>query len=265
LTTQMLVYEAAVAITQARHGDWSVAAGSDYAFSRKVNSVPLLAVEFANSASEYPIVFGGTEEAMMPAAILGLRAEENLYVDDSGHWLGKYVPAFLRRYPFVFASRDEGATFTLCIDEQFPGLKQDGSSGEKLFGEDGKPSEYVNNVLKFLQQYQVEFDRTQALCNKLKTLNLLEPMQAQVSLNSGEKRLLTGFSVISRARLKTLSAETIAELLRADELELIYAHLNSMRNFAAMRERLETVAAVTEPAEPESVITAAQKKTKKIN
>jgi hypothetical protein len=261
LTTQMLVYEAAVAITQARHGNWSVEAGNDYAFSSKVNSIPLLAVEFINTASEYPIVFGGTEETIMPAAILGLRADENLYVDEKGQWLGKYIPAFLRRYPFIFASRDEGATFTLCIDEQFPGLKQDGSSGEKLFGEDGKPSEYVNNVLKFLQQYQVEFDRTQALCNKLKTLNLLEPMQAQVSLNSGEKRLLTGFSVISRARLKTLPAETIAELLRADELELIYAHLNSMRNFAAMRERLESAAA--EPAQAESGTQS--KKAKKLN
>jgi hypothetical protein len=173
----------------------------------------------------------------MPAVILGLRDEQNLYVNDDGSWNAKYIPAFLRRYPFVFSSSDEGANFTLCIDEGFPGFNQEGR-GDKLFDAEGKPTEYVDSVLKFLQQFQVEFNRTQEFCKKLKDLNLLEPMQAQVSLESGEKMLLSGFSVIDRARLKTLSAEALADLVKSDELELIYNHLNSMRHFSAMRERM---------------------------
>jgi hypothetical protein len=94
------------------------------------------------------------------------------------------------------------------------------------------------NVLKFLQQYQLEFHRTQGFCKKLKDLNLLEPMQAQINLASGERMALRGFSVVDRARLKTLSAEVLAELVRSDELELIYDHLVSMRNFATVRDRL---------------------------
>jgi hypothetical protein len=169
-------------------------------------------------------------------------------VSSAGEWQGKYVPAFLRRYPFVFSSRDEGKTFTLCIDEGFPGFNHDGR-GQRLFGDDNKPTPYVDNVLKFLQQYQLEFNRTQAFCGKLKELNLLEPMQAQVSLGSGEKRLLTGFSAVDRARLKTLSSTVLAELARSDELELIYAHLLSMRNFAAMRDRLSGQAETGAPVE----------------
>ena len=237
MATQLLVYEDAVPVTKARHNDWSVEVGGDYSFSGKVNSVPLMAVEFPNAAAEYVVVFGGTGDVVMPAVILGLRSDENLFVSDKGEWQGHYVPAFLRRYPFVFSSQDEGKNFTLCIDEHFPGFNQKGE-GEKLFGEDGEPSTYTNNVLKFLQQYQMEFNRTRALCEKLKELNLLEPMQAQINLGSGEQRSLTGFSAVNRSRLKTLSTEVLADLVRSDEMELIYNHLLSMRNFEAMRERI---------------------------
>ena len=40
MATQMLIYETAVPVTQARHAQWSVEAGGDYAFCRNVNSVP---------------------------------------------------------------------------------------------------------------------------------------------------------------------------------------------------------------------------------
>jgi hypothetical protein len=245
-----LVYEAAVPVSFARHGNWSVEVGADYAFSRKVNSVPLMAVEMPIAASEYAVVFGGTGDVVMPAVILGLRSDENLYVGKDGSWQAKYIPAFLRRYPFVFSSRDEGKTFTLCIDEGFPGFNQEGR-GQPLFDEEKKPTPYVDNVLKFLQQYQLEFNRTQAFCKKLKDLNLLEPMQAQISLDSGEKMMLTGFSAVDRGRLKTLSAEALAELAKSDELELIYNHLLSMRNFSAMRERVGGAKAVPPPETPD--------------
>lgn len=267
MTTQLLVYADAVPVTKARHADWYVEVGGDYSFSRSVNSVPLMAVEFPNAAAEHVVVFGGTGDVVMPAAILGLRADENLYVGDDGQWQGKYVPAFLRRYPFVFSSQDEGKNFTLCIDESFAGFNQDGK-GEPLFGEDGEPSPYTGNVLKFLQQYQLEFNRTRAFCDKLKELNLLEPMQAQIKLGSGEQRSLTGFSAINRGRLKTLSSDTLADLVKSDELELIYNHLSSMRNFEAMRERIPDEGAGTEEAKDPgeangSEATAKKKKTKR--
>jgi hypothetical protein len=235
---QLMIYETAVSVSHARHGNWSLEAEANYAFCRNVNWVPLMAAEFASAALEYAIVFGGTGDVVMPVTVLGVRTDENLYVTKEGGWLAKYIPAFVRRYPFVFSSRDDGKTFTLCIDEAFPGFNQSGR-GEQLFGDDGKPTPYVENVLKFLQQYQLEFHRTQAFCKKLKDLNLLEPMQAQINLASGERMAtLRGFSVVDRARLKTLSAETLAEVVRSDELELIYDHLVSMRNFATVRDRL---------------------------
>lgn len=242
MTKQLLIYDTAVPITQARHSQWSVEVGSDYGFSRNVNSVPLMAVEFTRAAREYPIVFAGTDEAVMPVVILGMRGNQNVYLNDQGAWQAKYIPAFIRRYPFVFASSDDGTTLTLCLDEAFAGFNQEGR-GERLFDDQGKPTAYVQNILRFLQGYQTEFQRTQAFCKKLNTLNLLEPMQAQVTLESGQILSLTGFSGVNRNRLKELSGDTLSDLVNKDELELVYLQLHSLQNFEAMKERLVTLPA----------------------
>ena len=250
MATQLLIYETATPLSQRRHGAWSCATGRDYAFSRKLNSAPLLAAEILNAAAEYPVIFSGIGDAVLPTVILGLRADENLYLDAAGAWQARYIPAFLRRYPFIFSSPDEGKTFALCIDETYPGFNQAGW-GERLFSDDGKPTPYVGKVLKFLQQYQREFTPTQAFCKKLKDLNLLEPMQGRLKLDSGERVSFSGFSVVDRARLKTLSSDALADLNRSDGLELIYAHLHSMRNFTAMKDRFaksQAAAAAPKPA-----------------
>lgn len=254
MAKQLMIYESAVPVSNSRHGKWSVDVSTDFGFSRQVNSVPLTAVEFPAAAAEYAIIFAGTGDVVTPAVLLGMREEENLYLEAGGGWKARYVPAFLRRYPFVFSSRDEGKNFTLCIDESYPGFNQDGR-GQPLYEEPQKPSQYTQNVLKFLQQYQVEFQRTQAFCQKLKELNLLEPMRAQINLQSGERIALGGFMAVDRARLKTLGSDKLAELVKSDEMELIYAHLLSMRNFAGMRERLSDAgadAAAAKPAKPEA-------------
>lgn len=248
MSSQQLIYESAMPVSGARHANASVEARGDYGFTRKVNSVPLMAVEFPHAAAEYAIVFGGTAEAFVPAVILSMRGEENLYLGKQGGWEAKYIPAFVRRYPFVFASSQDGKTFTLCIDEAFPGFNREGR-GQRLFDDERTPSTYVSSVLKFLEQYQLEFRRTQAFCQKLKELDLLEPMRAQAKLDSGEQVALTGFMAVSRDRLKALPGEKLAELAKTNELEILYLHLHSMRNFAAMGERLGRIAPAA-PAEP---------------
>ena len=240
MATQLLIYETAVPVSAARHRDASVEVGADYAFARNVNSVPLMAVEFPHAAAEYAVVFAGAQDAVMPAVILGMRGNENLYLAH-GKWSAKYIPAFLRRYPFIFSTLDEGKSFVLCVDEAFPGFNRQGR-GQRLIGEDGKATPYVENVLKFLQEYQAQFNRTKEFCRKVKELDLLEPMQAQIDMASGERLSLGGFWAVNRAKLKALSGEKLAELARTDELELLYTHLQSMRNFNLLRERLVVVA-----------------------
>jgi len=228
MSTQLLFYKQATPVSREHHSTTSIDTNQDYSFASQVNSVPLTATEFPHAARDYVIVFAGKDT--------GAEHNRNVFVSEDGHWEGRYIPAFVRRYPFVFSSSADGSTFTLCIDQEFQGLNQD-NRGEKLFDEQGEKTTYLERMLNFLRDYQVQYQRTLAFCEKLKELDLLEPMQAQISLPSGSQLSLTGFQVINRDRLKALDGDKLAELARNDALELAYLHLYSLNNFSVMVER----------------------------
>jgi len=249
MSKQLLIYEKAVPVTVNRHKDVSIKAGSDYGFAKSVNSVPLLTSEFDLSSTEYAIVFSGEGRDVMPAALLGIRDQENLYVDDNGAWNAKYIPAFVRRYPFVFSSKDKN-TFNLCVDEEFPGVNRKGL-GERLFDSEGERTQYLRNVLGFLQAYQAQFEASRAFCQRLVDLNLLEAMQAQFRLRSGQRIMLGGFMIVSRERLRALAGDALARLAATGDLDLIYAHLHSQRNFTPTAERVARLLEPQATPEPE--------------
>ena len=237
MTTQLMFYDAAVPVSSKRHVGLSVKAGANYDFARKVSSVPLTAVEMGRAAAEYVVVFAGQGETVTPVVILGVEAGHNLYVKDDGGWDASYVPAFVRRYPFVFAGSGDGKTLTLCIDESFSGCNREGR-GEQLFDADGERTQYLETVLNFVKGYQAQHLRTRAFCKRLVDLGLLEPMQAQFTLPGGARRGLTGFMAVNRNKLKALGRETLGEMAVSDELELVHLHLHSLQNFNRLLQRV---------------------------
>src|SRR5580704_1090290 len=243
MAKQLLIYERAVPVNPKQHANLSVKSGADYGFAKQVNSVPLMAAEFEPACSEYAIVFAGQDKEVTPVVLLGVRDHENLYVDDKGTWNAKYVPAFVRRYPFVSSSDDSGETFTLCVDEDFHGVNREGL-GERLFDAAGERTQYLKTVLGFLQAYQAQFNATRAFCQRLVEHNLLEAMRAEFTLRSGQRITLGGFMSVNRERLRALPGETLARFAALGELDLIYAHLHSQRNFTATAERVLGVMAV---------------------
>jgi SapC len=236
MTKQMLIYETVVAVSHSRHADASVEPSSSYAFAAAINAAPLLAAEFQRAAAEFAIVFTQVAGNVTPVVVLGVQGQQNLYLTDDAQWRAKYVPAFMRRYPFVFSASQDQQTLTLCIDETYPGFNREGR-GQRLFGEDGKPSAYVEHVMKFLQEYQAQFERTRQFGRRLKELNLLEPMQLTVTIPAGTKQGLGGFLGVQRDRLRNLGGDTLASLARTDELELLYLHLHSLQNFNEVKDR----------------------------
>ncbi len=237
MTNQLLYYERAVPVSAQRHQDWSLTARTDYEFAGRSNSVPLAAAEFAAAAVDYAIVFTGSDQAVQPVVILGLKRDENLYLDEKYKWNASYIPAYVRRYPFVFSKSEDGGKFTLCIDEEYAGWNQEGP-GKPLFDSKGEGTDFLNIMFRFVTNYQRQFDATLAFCRKLKELDLLKPMTARFNLPSGEKAQLTGFMAIDRDKLKALPGDTLAELSKTGALELMYVHLQSMGNFAAMLARV---------------------------
>ena len=236
MATQLLFYNEVAPITAERHSNWHAREVTDFSFAKKTNSVPLMAAEFLSALTDYPIVFAGDEESVLPVLLLGMRNSENAFIGSEGDWKGRYIPAFIRRYPFVLALSDDGEKYYLCIDESFSGFNQS-DEGPALITEDGTPTEYTEGVLQFLSQYQAEFERTQAICKKLKDLNLLEAKQVQATSPTGETMTVDGFFAVEPSRLATLSSEAIVDLVRSGTYELICFHLASLRNFELLRDR----------------------------
>lgn len=240
---QLLIYERPVQLNRVAHRNHRVVAtDGDFRFAAELNSVPLACVEFARAAREYPIVFAGNStDSVVPAALLGLRSGQNLMVDAEGRWAeGAYVPAFLRRYPFVLAEREaEGEDFTVCLDAAFEGIREGGDEGAPLFDDEGNDSALLSNALQFLQEYQVHLARTRSLTAALQAHDLLVSKQVNVQTATGETFSLDGFFVVDEQKLRELKGKALQDLAKSGDLGWIYAHLLSLGNVELLSRALD--------------------------
>lgn len=232
MTKQLMIYDKVVPISKERHGSVCVETEFGFEFARNVRSVPLVAAEIPQAAREYAVVFAatGNGDDVTPMAILSIRDGENLHLSDNGNWTANYIPAFLRRYPFVFANASEPSSFTLCIDEDWSGCNQDGR-GERLFDDSGEPTNFLDQLVHFNKEFQMSSHMTAVFCSQLKELGLLNAKQAKLTSAEGQDTRLSGFFAVDREKLKALPGETLSRLSSNGMLELLYAHLLSLNNF----------------------------------
>ncbi|MCS6624625.1 SapC family protein [Roseibacterium beibuensis] len=200
-----------------------------YAFVASTNIVPLTVTEFAPAALSYPVIFVG--DSRQPVAVMGLRQGENLYVNDKGAFRPEaYIPAYVRRYPFVFANDEVQKRLILCVDRDAPFIKE--GAANPLFV-DGKPSPYVEQAMEFCNNFEQERQRTEAFVKLLTDLDLLETREANFTPRNPDgttaaPQKIAEYFAVSEEKLKALPAEKLAELRDNGALSQIYAHLVSL-------------------------------------
>ena len=172
---EVFFYERPVPLNRSAHKDLRLKPVPSLKFAANVHSVPLTGVEFPAAARDVPILFAGADmKDAGPMALLGLRQNENLFVDADGQWIpGAYVPAFIRRYPFILAEKPDGQPgddFTVFLDEAYEGFNNE--EGERLFNEDGTDAPALTNAVNFLGEFQDHVARTQWFMGKLREHNL---------------------------------------------------------------------------------------------
>lgn len=233
---ELLFYRQIVAIDKDKHRDLRLGTIDDYSFAAKTNSIPLTAVEFFEAAREYPIVFGGdTAKGPIPAVLVGLRSDENIFIDKSGKWDRRYIPAFVRRYPFVLADVGD-EQLVVCIDENHPAVGA--KEGKALFNADGTQTDFLANAIKFMGDFQAETQRTREFMRRMTELDLLTEVSARAELRNGPSYQLGGFSVINEAKFRELDKDVVVELFRKGWLSLIDAHLLSLGNLGQVIDRM---------------------------
>ncbi|WP_109124078.1 SapC family protein [Dyella sp. C11] len=237
---EVLFYERPVPLNRNQHKDLRIKPIPNLKFASQIHSVPLTGVEFPAAARDLPILFGGlTVEDCGPMALLGLRENENLFIDADGRWEQNiYIPAFVRRYPFVLAEKPAGAEgddFTVFLDEAYEGFNT--SEGEALFKDDGSETEVLTSAVRFLGEFQQHVSRTQWFMEQLRKHNLLEPRNIRLE-KDGKTINLNGLFVVNEEKLRALDEKTTHEFLREGVLGWVYAHLLSLANIDRVSTRL---------------------------
>lgn len=240
MSQQPLFYKKIVPLSKEKHKGLYIEPTDSYAFAKQSNSLYIAAVEFARAAVEYPIVFGTDGEGnIFPVVLLGLKKNQNLFVDKKGKWEADYIPAYTRRYPFILAAvnKDGEDQYTVCIDEGYGGFNT-AKEGEPLFDEKGNQSPKLEQAVEFLKDYQNQIRLTSEFCSNLAELGILEPVQANVEMKSGDKFAIGGFQCVSREKLNALAPDKLQTLVKSGQMELIYAHLLSLNNIQSLMNRI---------------------------
>lgn len=183
----------------------------------------------------------------MPAAVLGLLPQKNLFVLPDGRWLpASYVPAQLRAYPFLLLKAESGDR-VLCINED-SGLVTESPSDEAFFAEEGSPSTATQEVLKFLEQVAIGQENALNACDVLKKHQLIQPWPITIKLEEGKDHSVQGLYRIDKTAFDQLNAEALYELKQSGALSVAYCQILSMQHLSKLGELVQLHAQVNKPA-----------------
>lgn len=195
----------------------------------KTHAIPITVDEFAMAQRHFPLVFSAGDSPV-PIALMGLHEGTNTFFDEKGEVLDPttYIPAYLRRYPFILARmREDSDELSLCFDPS-SGAVGEFEEGEALF--DGEePSEATKAILQFCEQFEQAGHRTQAFMTELKESGLL--MDGEVAIQpEGAEQPFTyrGFQMVDEEKFQNLRGDELRKLNQNGGLALIMAHLFSL-------------------------------------
>jgi hypothetical protein len=220
-----LFYTNPVPLDSKKHASLALKKDFGLGFSAKVNAVPINMIEMPQICHHYPIAFSPDENAT-PVALLGLRDNENLFVDAKGNWeVGTYIPAYIRRYPFIFSELPGGEQLTLCIDMNKDVVEENGE--QKFFDAEGKGSALAQNALEFCKSYHAAAQQTQEFSKMLAQSGLLVDRRAEITVLGNRKISFAGFKIIDEQKLSQVDDKTFMEWRKKNYLPFLYAHLFS--------------------------------------
>nr|WP_246423614.1 SapC family protein [Roseospira goensis] len=199
--------------------------------------------ELRRAVPALPVAFRREEGGVTMVALMGLTLDRNFFVQDGGRWLGSYVPAAFRGYPFGLASGPDGK-YVVCVDEN-SGALRDGPGAKALFEDDGQPSGFLKQVINFLQQVQADQQATRAAGAVLDRHGLLEDWP--IAVTAAEQRIpLNGFLRVSETALAALDPAVLAEVRDSGALDLAYGQIYASNNLSVLGRLAEAHAKAAE-------------------
>jgi hypothetical protein len=223
-----LFYNALEPLSSQTHAKYKVRATDNAPFLVGAHAIPVTVDEFPLLQRHMPIVFTVGEEAI-PIALMGLNEGVNVFVGDDGKLTEQvYVPAYVRRYPFMLARlRPDSEEMSLCFDPTSDRVGEF-DDGEALFA-DGEPTEVTKNILAFNESFEQAGARTAAFMKELGELGLLMDGEMSIQPEGAERPFVyRGFQMIDEKKLTDIRGDQLRKMNQSGMLPLLYAHLFSL-------------------------------------
>jgi hypothetical protein len=220
-----LFYKNPVLLDGEKHQEVSLNKDIGLGFTATTNAVPVNLIELPQVAHFYPIAFSN-DGAATPVAIMGVRNDENLFVNKKGEWQkDAYIPSYIRRYPFILTEVNNGESLSLCIDETDEVISNDNAN--PLFDADKKPTDLANNAMEFCKSYHAASQQTLEFSKALADSGLLVERTAELVVKGDQKVNFSGFAIIDEEKFNKLDDATFNEWRAKGWIGAIYAHLFS--------------------------------------
>lgn len=230
LSGNVLLYVQPEPLNPETHGKLGVRTSPNpYRFAARAHAVPLQVSEFGPAAINYPIIFAG--ESKQPMAILSIRQNESLFISEDGYFEpSAYIPAYLRRFPFVLADDPANERLIVCVDVGTDVLVE---GGELALFEGGEATEFTKSAIEFCTNYEGERRRTESFIKLLQDNDLFELKEAFFNPtnpdgSTGEPVRLADYFSVSEEKIKALTPAKLAELRDNGALAMMFAQLVSI-------------------------------------
>ena len=229
------------AISQDEHKDKHWLPRKDFSNVSSMQVVEVYASEISVVPHQFSLGFVKLNEGYRLVALVGLERDKSYYVDVKGRWIGEYVPATLRCYPFIFTDHHEKEDLkVICIDQE---CLTDDVEAPKLFKEDGDQEDLFSEMFNFLVRCNQDRDVTQAAVNALTKADIFEAWPINVQKGGEDKVIaIEGLFRINEAKLNSLQKEEFSSLRESGAITLAYAQIFSMPQLKQLNRRFEFLA-----------------------
>jgi hypothetical protein len=224
-----LFYNALEPLSSVTHAGFRMRQLTQAKFLVGQHAIPVTVDEFPLVQRHMPIVFTEGEDAV-PLGLMGLNEGVNVFVDAEGTLTENqmYVPAYIRRYPFMLARLSPNAEeLSLCFDPTSDGIGSD-LEGQALFDQ-GQPSEITKGIMQFNESFEQAGARTAQFMRDLQELDLLMDGETTIQADGVEQPFIyRGFRIVNEQKLSELRGDQLRKIHKNGMLPLLYAHLFSL-------------------------------------
>ncbi|AFJ03446.1 Peptide transport system permease protein sapC [Methylophaga frappieri] len=233
---------------QPRHG---------FEFAKTFHISPIVADELAHVMATMPVAFmpikQGESSRWLMVAVLSPVPGKNDFLHPNGRWLGGYLPATFRTYPFKMIHTPEGKR-VLGFDSRSDRFVAQAESGDQRFFDDnGALTPQTEKIVRFLEVYESSRDVTEKAITALADAGILKPWRTMLKNPEENPDYLKELFIVDDKKLKALAPDTLAALAKSGALGVAYGQLLSLPRLSVFRKLTELHNEIAKQQQPAAV------------